>query len=274
MTRRPRLALTFLLLAGPLHAACDTTPAQTWIVAGQSNADGRSRDQSIPHPLPLADGRRAWSYYAEQVLPTVDPFSDPTDWKRRPWPHFAAARLLRAAGHPWMVHTPRGNTCLAYADPQLPGEPSWHPDAGSNYARILSKLAEARALAFPPAAAVLWDQGACEAVGWPASFDEKREAYRDALLDLADAIGADLGVPLVAALVSANPARLAARPHEAEGFAAVRAAIAEAAALHPAIFLGPDQADPAYRWENDGFHVRSIDVLGTDWADAVGAAGL
>lgn len=265
---------SLLLLASLslLGATCDPPVGETWIIAGQSNADGRGRDWSMPHPLPLPDGRDALAFARGDVHPLLDEVGNPGGWQRSPWPSFAAARILGGAPQPYTVHAGVGSTCLVFADPEDPTQPSWAP-GGASYQRMLDLVAGARARGFPPAAAVLWDQGGCEATKDPRPPAELEAAYLAGFLDLVERIQVDLGpLPVVAALISAEQARLAARPAEAERFAAVRAALMAAAAFHPMVRLGPEQAAEDFTWEDDGIHVRSVDVSGLAWADAVNAA--
>jgi hypothetical protein len=250
----PLLALLLLL--------CACRPSgQTWIVAGQSNAVGRSR-LDVPAPIPTPSGftTLALTSSGESKL-AVDPLTSPNDDRRSPWPHFLVARHEGGHAKPYLVQTAFSSTCLAWF--RAPGEPRWAPETGDLYERMLTRMAEARALHFPRAAAVLWHQGECEAF-MPYTVDQIREIYRDALMNLADAIGADLGVPLVAALIVPAGARKVA----------VNDAIQEAAALHPSIFVGPVTGDLALEEPDEPLHVRDIVTLGRRWADAVEAAGL
>lgn len=253
-----RAALPLLVLL--LLAAC--RPAgQTWIVAGQSNATGRSR-LDVPAPIPTPSGftTLALTSLGDRKI-AADPLTSPIDDRRSPWPHFLAARHEDGYAKPYLVQTGYPSTCLAWF--RGPGEPRWDPETGDLYQRMLTRMAQARALRFPRAAAVLWHQGECEAF-MPHTVDQIREIYRDALMNLADAIGADLGVPLVAALIVPAGARKVA----------VNDAIEQAAALHPSIFVGPVTGDLALEGPDEPFHVRDIVTLGSRWADAVEAAGL
>lgn len=236
------------ILASLLALAC--RPAgQTFIVAGQSNAGGRST-LDAPHPVPDLGVGYALAAWGEWKL-AADPLDKRPDFDRRsPWPDFAALR--HAAGRPaWIVQTAEGATCLAF------GTARWGPD-GDLYPRMLRRARDAKALHFPHARAVLWHQGECDAEA-DVPLGEIREGYRDALMALADAVGADLGLPLIAALPTLR------KP----GYGEVRGAIEEAAALHPGIYLGPETADLAL--EADGIHVRDVATLGARWADAVEA---
>ena len=271
-----RTAIAIFAVALGVGLGAGTGSDGSWIVAGQSNAGGQSTDTSLAVPLPAPDGGAGISLSrSSRLVPTVDPISFPGDTRTRrsPWPFFAAERLQHdpKLSTVYTVHNAAGATCLVYPDPAHPGEPSWDPATGRSYRRMVKRIARSRTLGFPPPKAVLWDQGGCEAIRMPGTFTEKRVAYRDGLLRLADAIQKDIGpIPIVTALISADRSRLA-RSDEGPGYAAVRQAIAEAAALHPMIFVGPDQAGPEYTWESDGKHVRSVDVSGRDWARAVEA---
>lgn len=254
--RRFLLAIGALLLLG---SAC-RAPGETWILAGQSNAAGYSLWYDAPVPLPTPSGltARALKGWGEVGL-AVDPLRAPGDPRRSPWPQFAAERLARGYARPHLVQTAEPGTCLAIG--AYGQKARWDPEEGDLYARMLERAAAARRAGFPRPVAVLWHQGECEAaLGLPAPV--VRPLYRDALMRFADAVGADLGVPVVAALIVPSP----------DGaFAAVRAAVLDAAALHPGILVGPDAGLVAH--EEDGVHLRDVVAMGVLWADAVEAAG-
>jgi hypothetical protein len=208
-----------LLLLSLLLLAC-RPQGQTWILAGQSNASGSST-LDAPIPLPTPEG---WVGYARtgwgEVRLAIDPLGSRNEEKRSPWPFFAAARVLAWHPTPYLVQTAEGGSCLAYA--RAEDEPRW-AEGGALYARMLERVAAARAARFPKPVAVLWHQGECEGSQVGVSRSAIAAAYRDALLELADRVGADLGVPIVAALIVPINSR----------YLGVRDGVLQAAALHP-----------------------------------------
>jgi hypothetical protein len=233
---------------------------ETWIVAGQSNATGRSTWADAPIPLPALDMMPlAFTSWGE-ISPARDPIAQsPNNDRRGPWPHFLAARIAMDRPTPYLVQTAEGSTCLVHA--LRDGEPGWRPPDGQWYVRMLALAAQAREAGFPPPVAVLWHQGECAGKQYDLTLDEIRTGYRDGVMDLADAIGADLGVPMVAALIVPRTER----------YVAVRAGILEAVERHPAIHLGPDVVHLEH--EENNLHVRNVVALGDEWAAAVEAAG-
>lgn len=241
-------------------AVGDVRPAQTFIVAGQSNAVGRAFT-APPNPFPLEDGRIVYAMNAAQgtVRFANDPLSSNSDTRRSPWPFFSQERLRRNRPTPFIIQTAQGATCLHY--PREEGEPLWDPDTGSLYSRLLERAALSQEIGFPPPVAVLWHQGECESDASD-SATVIQASYRDALLNLADHIWTDLRIPTIAALISVVNAK----------DTAVREGILEAVELRPYLFLGPETND--IELQPDGVHVEDVVTLGRRWSDSVDRAGL
>lgn len=93
------------------------------------------------------------------------------------------------------------------------------------------------------ARAVLWWQGESDSLGGMSGAD-----YQNRFSQIASAIQADLGIPIIPALLHNS----VAIPDEQE--AAIRQAVIDAAAVNPSIILGPDLSDLS---SDDQYHLLS-----------------
>jgi hypothetical protein len=193
-----------------------------FVIAGQSNAEMEGDNlQAFQHPTLLAG-----AYTRNDVFKLGDdPIHHSAASNGSSWP-LLATLLMGNEG------IPVGFVATAVGSTGLLTPPDWEPGNESGlglYARLLEQVDEATH--GMGTSAVLWFQGENEALFHVAYAD-----YLAALFALADAVYADLGVPLVVGVVGKMPID----PAFSEP---IRQAQRDAAALHPNILAGPETQD-------------------------------
>ncbi len=112
----------------------------------------------------------------------------------------------------------------------------------------------------PPLRAWLYHQGECDGAEMQnagVAPETARALYASALMELADAVLADYGAPMIVARI------VETRP----GFVPINEAIADVAAAHPNVWLGPWTDD--LELKPDRVHVQDVETLAVRWANSV-----
>lgn len=221
----------------------------TVLAWGQSNAASQGTDLQ-----PYAGAERAFSAgrfttWREGVDPfqhAADP-GDPRNFRGSPYPHLAT-RMSDDGWLPRIVMGAWGGTILQ----------AWAP-GGTVYTEGIERVSAL--LARPDA--VLFLQG--ESNRWPLWFLTYEE-YKAALFALADALGADLDVPLVVGVISSH-----IQSGDLWRIVETQQAQRDAALEHPNICPGPETTSLGPL--TDGLHFTTdaqLTALGALWWDALG----
>lgn len=258
-----------LVLVVCLLLGCVEGPTSWYLIAGQSNAVGASRQLTSP-----ADGL-AWRLDGYDLLTFIaDPylhFRNRETGITSPWPSFAANH----SGNVGLITAAMGGSCLLDWPTKLG---RWSPDTGDLFGRAIDGWV---ALGSPQLEAVLWLQGECDASnGRAAGLDPEsiQAMYRDALMELADRFHAETGAVMIAGLPSLRLCRYTNEDCDpalyAEPLEWVRPVIEgtlDAISLHPMIYLGPDTSDLRMGDDDDtgSAHVWDVNELGRRWATSV-----
>ncbi len=227
---------------------------QWFLIAGQSNACGGSTEETS-----TADGILYRARSKEWAEPIEDPSCSKYSTTTSPWPSFAR----NYPGRDGLINTAKGGTCLVpdeEAEAHDGRAADWDPDIGTLYAQAIAGWERAGS---PEIVVVLWHQGECEASRYWAherDLETTREAYKAALINLAEHFYADVGAPLMAVPLTVHA------PFGQE-ILPIHQAIIEASRESPLVYMGP------YHTHLDltdyGAHIYEVNELGRLWADAV-----
>lgn len=210
-----------------------------FIVAGQSNASGRGTNpQPVSHPA-LKAGVFGNDYVWHELTDPVDSNANRLD---------EVSIDLEAAGSVWTLVATQlmnaRNVPVAFVPAARGGSSisDWLPGSDRfNRATLYGSMAFRARLT--GARAILWWQGETDALEGMSG-----EVYGAQFRQFADAVGADLGIPVIASLIH-NSMGI---PDDAE--AVVRRAVVDAAGGNGNIWLGPDLSDLA---SDDPYHLQS-----------------
>lgn len=231
-----------------------------FMIAGQSNAVGcYTNAQSYSHATRKA-GLFANSYQWKELIDHTDDATDAVDaisadvpsYAGSVWPVLATLYLADMGGIPCaFVPCAAGGTFVA----------NWVPGADHLNRNTLYGSMNYKSLVIGGCKAVLWHQGESDAL------NDFGEFYNASLDLLANGIGADMGVPLLATVLQQFPGATT------EAIAAVNAAITEAIGDNANVVAGPDLSD--LDTTPDSFHFKSNEqaaIVAGRWWTAIKAA--
>ena len=239
-----------------------TIPTDTFIIAGQSNNSGRGTNNQTWTP---GLGFPALNFANDYTIKRLaDPYDDATGQidtvssdsglaAGSVWPLVATYFLANVRRRLLLVPCAKGGSAIT----------AWQPGANHQDRTTLYGSMVYRALrAGGTLKAVLWWQGETDAINGMSQAD-----YNGYLDTIANAVQADLGVPLMACKLQ-NSSGIADDPNEA----AINAAIGEAWADNANVLEGPDLSDLG---SDDAYHLQTDENLATAagrWWTAIAAA--